>query len=104
MDVFVTAVVSLLTAFGGWFVGRRKRNNDFLGELQNSIDLLTEKYTKTLSELIEVKEQNAKLLIGQNEMSLELKAVREENCLLKKEVEELTSQLQNVKIITRQAK
>lgn len=101
MEVFVTAVVSLLTAFGGWFVGRRKRNNDFLGELQNSIDLLTEKYTKTLTELVSVKEQNAKLLIGQNEMSIELKAVREENSLLKKEVEELTTQLANVKIITR---
>ena len=48
-----------------WFASRRQRNNDFLAELQKSIDLLTEKYTKVLEENIILKADNAKLLANQ---------------------------------------
>lgn len=101
---FLTVLLSCITALGGWLFGKRKRKNDFISQLQSSIDLLSEKYTETLKELILVKDQNTKLLIGQNEMAVEIKTLRKENAGLKKEVEELTLKLQDVKIITRQAK
>lgn len=95
-------VLSLLSVIVGWFIGRRKRNNDFISELQHSIDLLSEKYTNTLNQLISVKQQNAELIINQNSMALDMKELRAENAGLKKEIEELTLKLQDVKIITRQ--
>jgi len=102
--IVFSVIIPLLTAIAGWFVGAKKRNNDFIGQLQSSIDLLSEKYTKTLNEFVIVKEQNAELLIGQSEMAGQIKTLRKENAALKREVEDLTAQLQDVKIITRQAK
>lgn len=60
------AVVSLAT----WLVSRRKRNNDFLGELQQSIDLLSKKYSEVLNENVQLKTDNAQLLANQEEMRL----------------------------------
>ena len=54
----LTIIIPLLTAIVGWLFGRRKQNNDFLGELQTSINLLSDNYTKTLNELVLVKKQN----------------------------------------------
>ena len=103
LATFLTVLLSLITAVGGWLFGKRKRNNDFISQLQGSIDLLSTKYTETLKELILVKEQNTKLLIGQNKMASEIQSLRKENAALTIEVEELTKKLGNVKIITRQA-
>lgn len=89
--------IGLPTASGaiGWFASRlvqkRKRNNDFLGEMQANIDMLVEKYSDTLKELIELKKQNAELLLGQQSLENELKAVRLQNSKLKSEVDKLTS-------------
>jgi len=103
MTALLTVILSIITALGGWLFGKRKRKNDFISQLQGSIDLLSTKYTETLAELILVKEQNTKLLIGQNEMAIEIQSLRKENAALKLEIEELTNKLRNVKIITRQA-
>ena len=100
---FLTVLLSCITAIGGWLFGKRKRKNDFISQLQSSIDLLTTKYTETLKELILIKGQNANLLIGQDEMAIEIQTLRKENAALKLEVEELTKKLGNVKVITRQA-
>ena len=102
--LILSYILPVFTGLSGWLAGKRKRNNDFIGDLQSSIDLLSDKYSKTLNELIAMKEQNAKLLMGQATMAIEITALRGENASLKKEVEELTLKLENVKIITRQAK
>ena len=100
----LSILIPIISAVGGWFVGTKKRNNDFISQLQSSIDLLSEKYTATLNKLIEVEKQNADLIIGQNKMIGEMKELQLENGKLQKQVTDLTEQLQNVKIITRQAK
>lgn len=69
-----------------WFASRRQRNNDFLAELQKSIDLLTEKYTKVLEENIILKADNAKLLANQAVMEQKIDT-------LTRTVEELKNQL-----------
>ena len=71
-----------------WFASRRQRNNDFLAELQKSIDLLTEKYTKALEENILLKADNAKLLANQKVMEQKIDS-------LTKTVEELKIQLKS---------
>lgn len=86
-----------------WIVARKKRNNDFLADLQNSIDLLSDKYNATLRELVEVKEQNSKLLISQKDMQVQMIELKRENGELKSTIDELNERLSGVKTITRKA-
>ena len=78
-DIF-SYVAPVLTAVAGWFAGRKKQNNDFLSDLQASINLLAEENKKLMAEVVELRKENAKLRI---------------------EVEELNARLENVKTITR---
>ena len=55
---FLGAVVS-------WAVGRRKRNNDFLAEMQRSIDLLSEKYNQVLQENVSLRQEKADWQVSQ---------------------------------------
>ncbi len=84
-----------------WVFSKKKRDNDFISDLQKSIDLLSERYNATLKELIEVKEQNAELLASQKTLTIQVKALTKENDLLRKTVEELNERFTNIKTITR---
>jgi regulator of replication initiation timing len=75
-------LVSAITGAAGWFGGQRKQKNDFLRDLQESINLLSDENKKLMQEVI---------------------SLRKENLSLRSEVEELNARLQNVKIITRKA-
>lgn len=98
---FVYALLPVIASAVTWIVSRRKRNNDFLSQLQSSIDLLTTKYTDTLKELIEVKEQNAKLLQSQGELTIQVENFRKENNMLKGTIDELNQRLSGIKTITK---
>lgn len=74
-----TLVSPLLTALGGWWIGRRKRKNDFLSDLQGSIDLLSRKNKELMDQLIEARQ--------------ELIALRESNLILKRSQQQLQSNL-----------
>ncbi len=84
-----------------WMFSKKKRDNDFISDLQKSIDLLSDRYNSTLKELIEVKEQNVELLSSQKTLTLQVKALTKENDLLRKTVEELNDRFANIKTITR---
>ena len=71
-----------------WFFAHRKQKNDFLSELQKSIDLLTEKYTETLNENVQLKADNAKLLANQQVMEGKIDS-------LTRKIDSLTKQLKN---------
>ena len=73
-----------------WWVSRRKRNNDFLAEMQKSIDLLSEQYNKVLQENVELSLRNAELLKNQHQMGIKIDA-------LNKKIYLLTTQLVNKK-------
>jgi lipopolysaccharide biosynthesis regulator YciM len=73
----------------GWFFTKRKRDNDFITDLQSSIDLLSENYTKTLDNLIILKKQNADLLILVSQLETEISKLKEENSTLLKKMNEL---------------
>lgn len=55
-------------AVASWAVGRRKRNNDFLAEMQRSIDLLSEKYNQVLQENVALRQEKAEWQVAQQEL------------------------------------
>ena len=81
-QVIETILAPALTAVVGWFAGSRKRKNDFLHDMQASINLLAEENRKLMAEVVEL---------------------RRENAALRAEVGELKHKLENVKTITRKA-
>lgn len=91
----------VITGVAGWWTGRRKQKNDFLSDLQSSIDLLSsrnaelvERVTTLNSTVIGLKAENASL-------KAEIKAVREENQQMSDEITRLREKLDGVKTITR---
>ena len=79
MDILTTILpymLSIGTFIAGLFTGKRKRNNDFLGELQTSIDLLSAKNRDLIQDVISLRSEVVQL--------------KSENAALRKEVEELS--------------
>jgi len=96
LELFITAlssgsVASLLT----WLFSKKRRDNDFLSALQNSINILTENYTITLNKLVEVQRQNAELIAGQLTMQSEINTLKKENSKLLEKINELTKLLKS---------
>jgi regulator of replication initiation timing len=90
MDNFVTILGYILTPLAAvvtWFASRKKQRNDFLKDLQASIDLLSKKNKDLLDEVINLRSEVVQL--------------KSENKQLRVEVEELNRRLENVKTITR---
>ena len=97
----VEIILPVLTAVAGFFAGKKKRDNDFLNELQKSINALSKDNAELIKrtielnkELVAVKQQNA-------ELQSKVEALRRENAELKTEIEGLKAQLDGVKTITR---
>jgi regulator of replication initiation timing len=67
MQIQILDIINVLTPIlgvaVGWFVGRRKQKNDFLNELQASIDLLAAKNHELMTEVVEVVGENVRLRI-----------------------------------------
>jgi len=79
----------------GWLAGRRKQKNDFLSELQSSVNMLSEKNKQQMEEVIQLREEN--LMIRS-----ELAKLREENKALRSEIETLNKNLVSVRRIGKQ--
>lgn len=83
-----TYIIPLFTATVGWLVGSRKRKNDFLKDLQASIDLLSS--------------ENRRLLADITAVNTEIVAVRKENEELKASVDRLCTESSQLKDEVRQ--
>ena len=81
-NVLVTGIAGVI----GWLAGRRKQKNDFLSELQSSIDLLSEKNRQLMEEVVLLREENAGVCS-------EVIKLREENKALRTEIEMLNKKL-----------
>lgn len=86
---------SSITGVVTWIFSKKKRDNDFLSDLQNSINILTQNYTGTLNKLVEVQRQNAELLAGQASMQQEIDKLKKENCKLIEKINELNKLLKS---------
>jgi len=89
-----TYLIPIITGIAGWFANSRKRRNDFLTELQSNIDLLAQKNTEILAEVVTLRTENASLKV-------EMAALRKENSELKNEIEQLNIKLEGVRTITK---
>lgn len=71
-------------SFATWLVTRRQRRNDFLAEMQKSIDLLSEKYNAVLQDNITLRQEKAEWKVSQRELLLKVdKLTREVESLRK---------------------
>jgi regulator of replication initiation timing len=83
MELFITIlgyIITPISAVISYYAGKKKADNDFLQNMQASIDLLAAENKKLMAEVVELRKENAKLRI---------------------EVEDLNAKLENVKTITR---
>ena len=115
MMMVTDALLPVVTGVAGFLGGRRKRRNDFLADLQRSIDALSAKNTEQMGTIISLNDTVVKLRRENAEMRGEVAALRRENSDLKTEVEamrlenaklsgeiaQLREQLDGVKTITR---
>lgn len=84
-------IVSVLTAVGGWIVGRHARRKTAISNLMETIGELSKQVSEYQSriidlqkEVLEVRKENADLKDGQSRMVREIKRLQEENEVLKK--------------------
>lgn len=103
LETILTYLAPALTAIVGWLAGNQKRKNDFLNDLQASIDLLADKNKSLLAEVVKLRSENATLIANQDAMQYRIDELTKQNALFQKEIQELNAMLSGVKTITRKA-
>lgn len=104
MDVIKWAadvLLPVLTGVTGWLAGRRKRNNDFLNDLQDSINTLSAKNAELVKTVVTLNETVISLRAENAELKSEVTALRGENKQLSDEIAQLREQLGNIRSVTR---
>ena len=72
-----------------WLGNRKKSKNDFLNDLQDSINRLVDENKKLLEKVLALQSENINLLNNQETMKLELNKLRSDNQKLLQQVKEL---------------
>ena len=88
-----TYIIPLFTAAVGWIVGSRKRKNDFLKDLQASIDLLSSENRKLLADITSVNSEIVAVRKENEELKASVDRLCTENSQLKDEVRQLREQV-----------
>ena len=88
-----TYIIPLFTAAIGWIVGSRKRKNDFLKDLQASIDLLSSENRKLLADITAVNSEIVAVRKENEELKASVDRLCTENSQLKDEVRQLREQV-----------
>ncbi len=111
MELWITILGYILTPITGivtYLVTRKKQKNDFLKDLQSSIDLLTSENAKQVQEVLNLRneilknsEMTMKLRVENLELLDKIKVLECQNEKLRKEVADLNDKLENVKTITK---
>lgn len=96
-STIISLLLTPVTCVASYFVGRRKRDNDFLQQLQSSIDLLSKENKELLAEIVEVKRKNAELESMQVRVTIRQNEIVEENAQLKKKIASLETTLKAIK-------
>lgn len=94
LSTIETIALPAITALTGWLAGTRKRKNDFLSDLQASINLLADENRKLLSDITEVNKEVIHLRKENEELKLSIDRLCTENAQLKDEIRQLSQQVQ----------
>lgn len=92
-----TYIIPLFTAAIGWLVGSRKRKNDFLKDIQASIDLLSSENRKLLADITAVNSEIVAVRKENEELKASVDRLCTENSQLKDEVRQLREQIKRQK-------
>ena len=81
--------IPVVTGAVGWIVGTKKRKNDFLHDMQKSIDMLSAENRELLQELVALRKENADLNGKLASVNRELSELRDEVKSLRESKREL---------------
>ena len=98
MDTQITTIVTeclvpIITAAAGWLAGKRKRRNDALKSMQDSIDILSTENKRLIEDLTTVNREVVALRRENGELKTSIDQLCKENVQLKTEVQDLRKQL-----------
>ncbi|MBO6078280.1 MAG: hypothetical protein J6P66_05950 [Bacteroidaceae bacterium] len=98
MDTQITTIITdclvpAVTAAAGWLAGSRKRRNDALKSMQDSIDILSKENKHLIEELTAVNREVVALRKENGELKTSVDKLCKENAQLKTEVQDLRKQL-----------
>ena len=98
MDAQITTIVTdclvpIVTAVVGWLAGNRKRRNDALKSMQDSIDILSLENKRLIEDLTTVNREVVALRRENGELKTSVDQLCKENAQLKTEVQDLRKQL-----------
>ena len=98
MDTQITTIVTeclvpIITAAAGWLAGKRKRRNDALKSMQDSIDILSTENKRLIEDLTTVNLEVVALRRENGELKTSVDQLCKENVQLKTEVQDLRKQL-----------
>ena len=98
MDAQITTIIAeclvpIITAAAGWLAGKRKRRNDALKSMQDSIDILSLENKRLIEDLTTVNREVVALRKENGELKTSIDQLCKENVQLKTEVQDLRKQL-----------
>ena len=93
LSTLISYAAPALTAAAGWLAGKRKRRNDFLKNMQDSIDILSMENKRLIEDLTNVNREVVALRKENGELKYSVDKLCRENAQLKTEVQDLRKQL-----------
>lgn len=93
LDFIGTTILPIVTAGVGWLFGWRKRKNDFLQDLQASINLLSAENKRLLEEITNANAEIVAVRKENEELKASVDRLCTENSQLKDEVRQLREQV-----------
>ena len=93
--IITDCLVPIVTAAAGWLAGKRKRRNDFLKNMQDSIDILSMENKRLLEDLTNVNREVVALRRENGELKYSVDQLCKENVQLKDEVRNLKNRITN---------
>ena len=93
ISLITDCLVPIITAAAGWLAGKRKRRNDFLKNMQESIDILSMENKRLIEDLTTVNREVVALRRENGELKYSVDQLCKENVQLKEEVRNLRTRI-----------
>ena len=93
ISIITDCLVPMITAAAGWLAGKRKRRNDALKSMQDSIDILSMENKRLIEDLTTVNREVVALRRENGELKTSVDQLCKENVQLKTEVQDLRKQM-----------